>query len=337
LPQLLRDRHRLGGAGDGTLKYYDYDLYALAPISTETITFTEYHSARLTPASLPHQKAEMIVWTFGGSTMQNLETTDDLSIANTIAKVFISHGIKARVENFGVGAFQSTLELVKFSNLLARVLPAERPKVAIFYDGFNDPYHAYTAGAGVMQHDLSRKLAALVEGRSGKLAIYSASTWVSRYSHFWQTYMHNRIQVALFLRDPPPRRDDDLERSIAIYVNNIRMEDAICNVYSVRCFFVLQPLVVTKEPLGAKERDLLADLAVVAFIRGFYKKAQDELCNKSNFIDASHVLNGRKSDDFFDLGHTGPLTSPVIGAAVADVILERLKAADTDSAINCSR
>jgi hypothetical protein len=199
LPQLLRDKRSGGGERHGT-KYYEYEIYSNRPHVTETMTFTDYHSARLTPASVPRQEAGTIIWTFGGSTMQNAETSDELSIANAIAKVFISNGMKARVENFGVGAFQSSLELVKFSTLLARVPPAERPKVAIFYDGFNDAYYGYSSGAGTMQPDLSRKMAALVEGQSAKLAVYAASNWLSDYSKFWQSYVHNRIQSKLFSR-----------------------------------------------------------------------------------------------------------------------------------------
>ena len=80
-------------------------------------------------------------------------------------------GVGVRVENFGAATFQSSLELVKFMTLAARV-PAERlPGVVVFYDGYNDANHGYYFGAGNMQNDLSAKLAALVQHKSGTLAL----------------------------------------------------------------------------------------------------------------------------------------------------------------------
>ncbi len=99
-------------------KYYDEFLYAASPVSTRYITFTDYYSARLTPASVPLSQAEHIIWTFGGSTMENTETTDKLSIANTWAKIFNDALGPTHVKNFGSGGFNSTFELVKFQKLL---------------------------------------------------------------------------------------------------------------------------------------------------------------------------------------------------------------------------
>lgn len=64
-------------------RYYDEFIYATAPVSLTHVNFTDYYSARLTPNSVPLSDAKNIVWTFGGSTMENRETTDELTIANT--------------------------------------------------------------------------------------------------------------------------------------------------------------------------------------------------------------------------------------------------------------
>jgi hypothetical protein len=148
---------------DVGVKYYEYFLFSAAPCATATVNVSDYFSSRRTPASQPADRADLIVWTFGGSTMQEFETTDERSTANAIAKTMAAAGIGARVENFGAPTFQSSLELVKFMTLAARV-PADRlPGVVVFYDGYNDANHGYYFGAGNMQNDLSAKLAALVE------------------------------------------------------------------------------------------------------------------------------------------------------------------------------
>ncbi|MCK4788749.1 MAG: hypothetical protein KAV87_33715, partial [Desulfobacteraceae bacterium] len=119
------------------LKYYDYYLYAIAPYQSQTATFTKYFSARSVPDSYPLGEGAIIVWLFGGSTMQNLETIDKFTIANSLACNLRKSGIKASFLNFGTGGFQSSLESIKFQDLLRRTSFSERPDVVIFYDGVN--------------------------------------------------------------------------------------------------------------------------------------------------------------------------------------------------------
>lgn len=46
--QLIADRHK-----DNGLAYYDYYIFAYAPFSSETVTFTSYYSSRYVPDSMP--------------------------------------------------------------------------------------------------------------------------------------------------------------------------------------------------------------------------------------------------------------------------------------------
>jgi hypothetical protein len=183
LRQLRRDVRECGRSGP---KYYEYFLSSAAPCASETINVSDFFSARQSPASAPVEAAELIVWTFGGSTMQEYQTTDERSIANAFATTIAASGIAVRVENFGVPTFQSSLELIKFMTLAARV-PADRlPDAVLFYDGYNEANHGYYFGAGNMQNDLSAKLAALVEHKHGDLLLYGGSSGLSDVSRFWK-------------------------------------------------------------------------------------------------------------------------------------------------------
>ena len=51
---------------------------------------------------------------FGGSTLSNLETSDEYTISNALCK---SLNFKANILNLGVGGFHAELELIKFINL----------------------------------------------------------------------------------------------------------------------------------------------------------------------------------------------------------------------------
>src|SRR5262249_3348615 len=83
----LRKQLEMYAEADHALKYYDYFLYSAAPGKLPAAEFTDLFSARKTPASVADTDARHFIWMFGGSTMQNMETSDELTIANTVAEV----------------------------------------------------------------------------------------------------------------------------------------------------------------------------------------------------------------------------------------------------------
>jgi hypothetical protein len=323
LGQLRRDLGKCERAGT---TYYEYYLFSAPPCATATVNVSDFFSSRRTPASRPAAEADLLVWTFGGSTMQERQTTDERSIANVIAATMGAAGIGVRVENFGVPTYQSSLELIKFATLAARVPAEVLPDVVVFYDGYNDANHGFYFGAGNMQNDLSAKLAALIEHKAGTLFLYGASLGLEAYSEFWRIHGHRRLERALF-RDPDPQPDDaNLERAVEIYLRNTRIASGVCAAIAARCFFVLQPLIATKTPLGPLEQQVIADMrpSLIAFARRFYRLAGERMQGRPEFIDASAVLNGRSGDVFYDLGHVSAFGVPEVGAYIATTILARL-------------
>lgn len=313
-------------------KYYDEFLYAAAPYSSTHLNYTEYYSARLTPDSAPLGEAEYILWTFGGSTMENSETTDSLTLANTWAKIFNSAAGPTHVKNFGTGGFLSSYELIKFQKLLREVPDEELPNLVIFYDGFNDALFGFQYGPGSMQIDLALKLQALVENDDLNIGIYSLSRWLSEKSALWTRTGARVVSYLLFPFPEPDTSEAVLTDTVQIYLSNVRLTQAICKEYEIRCFFVLQPLIVTKVPLTPLEQTVLDELEGhprfgkdgSEFIREFYIRIDGELSRADHFINAGNVLDGRDKPDFYDLGHVGVYSPPVIAEAVANIILERL-------------
>jgi hypothetical protein len=313
-------------------KYYDEFLYAAAPVSTGHINFTDYYSARWTPDSVPLSEAENIIWTFGGSTMENTETTDSLTIANTWARMFNASLGPSHVKNFGAGGFFSSYELIKFQKLLREVPQSELPNIAIFYDGFNDALFGFQYGPGRPQTDLSLKLQALVEHDDITTGAYAISRTLSTYSRFWERTAARLVEHLLFPLAEPDTGAANLDQAVRIYTSNVRMIQATCQVFEIHCYFILQALVVTKKPLSQVEQDVLNNLEAhprfapegTRFIREFYKRMIEEFADDEHFIDASHILDGRSEPDFYDLGHVGALRPPVIGEKTGRLLLDRL-------------
>jgi len=308
--QLIQDREAV------RLQYHDYYIYSPAPLRSSTVNFSDYFGARATPASAAD--AEETIWAFGGSTMQNLEADDELSLANQIAVALNQGGAKVRVRNFGSSGFQSTLELIKFQTLLREVPPGDRPSIAIFYDGFNETQYGYYWGPAAMQADISLKLRDLVERQNLRLLAYLASELIAKHGVFWSKYVRPRLG----LYEEPFPLAAQRGRSVAAYVTNVRMAAAICTALQIRCRFFLQPLVVTRSPLRGVEQQVLASLEpeFVEFVRGFYRDAARELQDQQGFFDLSHALDAEPEPQFFDFGHTSPYAGVTLGREMAQRI-----------------
>jgi hypothetical protein len=318
--------------GNGAPYQHEF-LYGPPEKSTNHVNFTTYFSARRTPDSVPLDGAEHIIWTFGGSTMENTETTDSLTIANTWARAFNRELGGVHVKNFGTGGFFSSYQLIKFQRLLREVPQAEHPTIGIFYDGYNDAEFGFQYGPGSLQKDLVLKLQALVNGRHLVLWSNASSRLLARHSRLWQRTGARLVEAKLFPFPEPHPTPENLAAAVRIYTSNVRMIRAICETFEIRCFFILQPLLVTKTPLTPLEQEALDWLEGhprfgpegTNFVRGFYAQAARLLTGEPGFIDASRILDDRSIPDFYDLGHVGALTPPVIGERTAALVLAQLE------------
>jgi hypothetical protein len=316
LGQLLRDWSAL------RFGYRDYYFYSPMTSSSETVNFTSYFGARATPDSVDVASASEVIWAFGGSTMQNLESDDRLTLANRIAAELNQQRVPARVYNFGSGGFQSSLESAKFQELLRRTPQSEWPTTAIFYDGFNEAMYGYYFGPAALPQDISLKMKDLVEGDYLRLVAYMTSQIISKYSVFWSKAISPKVGQATYGSHVYPDRKN-VERTTDAYATNVRMTLGICRNLNMRGRFFLQPLTATKSPLTALEKAALDSLDedYVEFVRAFYARAVEMLKQEEGFHDISHILDLEPGSHFFDLGHTSPFSGVPIGKALAQFIL----------------
>ncbi|HVC95238.1 MAG TPA: hypothetical protein VND64_16200 [Pirellulales bacterium] len=319
--QFLKDR---GPWGRYELRYADYFLYHSAPRASPTVNFTSPFGARLCPGSVPAEEANQRIWFFGGSTMQNTETTDERTIANQATVRLNEAGLRVFSQNFGMGMFQSTLESIKFQELLRRVRPDERPTAVVFYDGFNDGYWGYTCGAGRMQADIASKLKLLVERDYAGVARYSLARGLFDWSQFYRDFGTWIFEPtggdAGFIFDGS---EENLRRTVEAYVMNTEVLRAICENLDIRPLFVLQPLVATKRGRTNDEEDVYRSLerGAATFVESFYRETRTKMADRDDFVDLSALLDDNGRTDFYDLGHTGPYTGAGIGHAIGERIL----------------
>lgn len=323
--QLAKDRGDWNNFKD--LEYHDYYLYGIRPRMLATSTFTPFFGDRPCPSSVADSEARRRVWFFGGSTMMNLETTDERTIANNAIKRLNESGLDAVGHNFGMGTFQSCLELNKFQEILRRVPPSERPTIVVFYDGFNDANCGFHFGAGRMQSDISGRLRMLIEHRHWDMVRVGVVEGLLEDSRFYQDYGRwlatQRASLAGVRNDASV---ENLDQTVAVYLDNIAMTRGICREFGIRPLFALQPLIVTKQGRTSDEDEIYQSLTaggLAGFVESFYAKAREALVDRVDYVDLSHVLDHDGRTDFYDLGHTGPYTGANIGSALGDAICER--------------
>ncbi len=278
------------------------------------------------PDSYPLGKGDIIIWLFGGSTMQNLETIDKFTIANSLANNLNKQNIKATVFNFGVGSFQSSIESIKFQDLLRRTSPSEKPDFVIFYDGFNDSAYSYLSGPGNLQGDLSGKMDALITGKNVKLFIYSFTNILSQFSILCRNHIRPRIETALFYTPRLQKDKEDLLKGTEMYLLNTQMIRGICKELDIKPVFILQPMIYTKKNLTPFEVSVKEkfDQKLLKFMADFYEITREKMQIYDDFIDLSGIFDNSKRNDFYDEGHTGPYTGIDTGSHIAKIVASQM-------------
>jgi hypothetical protein len=316
-----------------TPRYYDYHCWSAPPYKSQTLNFEFYHGypcvQRRVPDSTGLETCDTVVWLFGGSTMQNTETSDEGAIANHVARALTAAGHRPTVVNFGAGGFTSSLEFIRLWDLLRRSSGRQIPDYVVFYDGYNDALFGGAHGAGVMGEDYHSRLAALVERQHGRLFWYTASEALGRWSAAWRRLVLTSVRTAFYQRYAASAASWASDRAVecaGMYVKNIRSIQAICGQESwgrrITPVFILQPLVFLKTPNTAWEQEIISTLGEgqPRFTRQFYEEARSRLRSERTFFDLSGCLDGRAEDDFIDFGHIAPETGQVIGRRIADVL-----------------
>lgn len=308
----------------GVDKYYNYFFYAPAPYSSETINFTDFYSSRLCPDSVPLKDAQDIIWTFGGSTMQNSETSDELTIANQIAVALNKENQSVLVHNFGTYAFQTSMELIKFQELLRRVDEKKRPSIAVFYDGYNDASFAVKFGAGNMYFYLAQNIKMFREHKWGNLVRYLVSHFLQGRSLFFKKFLFPYVIPKELLKDRVwDFSEANMDKAVSIYLDNIAMVKATCAVYNVDPVIVLQPLLITKQGLSDFEATCNVNEDTKKAVLYFYDKVRKALKDDEDFLDLSGIFDNNGKSNFYDFGHTGPYSGIVTGKAISAFITKK--------------
>lgn len=326
--------------------YWDYHYYSLTQVSSDAVNFEDIHlfNSRRVPCSADAD-VDKVVWVFGGSTMQNLETSDTGTIANALCESLtqvLDNNIK--VLNFGVGSFFAELEIAKLVALYKQSLsrPDIRPDIVVFYDGYNDSVRLNVLHNWYgLPEDYGQKFALTY---STAPTAWKTAYWIVRFfreSSQWAADNNaNPISAALIRLEafalneasagtekPTSSAGEDEDDKLILpkaFLNDQRVLAGICDSLDIECFTVLQPLLVLREKpvgdieIGNREGFEASDMAKDT--RDFYAQVLADATALENchyrLVDLSDFTETAPFDaqpHFYDFGHTGFYSGALIG------------------------
>ena len=311
--------------------YEDYFYVTPQIIEQEYVNITDYYNSRKVKFISKINESKLKIWMFGGSTMLELGVEDQYTIASSLAKNFKQNNQKVFIANFGMNGFNTTLERIKFLELLHKVEPEEIPNEVIFYHGLNDVTYSHLYNSPyVMPHYMSKGLKIIVNQDHKGLIFYG----LERY--FWKSaavlsgfkkYLENIFLENTFLEDTkventPVSNLSVFNRAVKYYLNNEKMINSICLEYKIKCHFILQPSLVTKKNPTEAEATLTSGLGE-DFI-DWHLKFYDLVKNSSKnylFYDLTYAFDeSEESIDYSDWIHLAPLSSQYIGNKIYNAV-----------------
>lgn len=342
--------------------YWDYHYYSPSELNTKKINYensNKYYSRRV-PCSKDLKDNALSIWMFGGSTLSNLETSDEHTISNALCK---NLNFKSNILNLGVGGFHSELELIKFMNLTKMNLNSfenKKPDIAIFYNGYNDSKRLLMNSRWL---GLPGPLSSRFMFNHRMYGVHPTFRFIY---HIFKSTNYLTLQLAdgksNFISDGLMKIADLTVNSQLSPNNNLlakkypsnkeykgkllnthgyiydqKLLKGICEELQIKCFVFFQPLLSQrKKPVGEIEikKYKFQDLnGVNKLVNRFYDEVKTEQSenflnsNFYNFIDMSQLINQPKFSEipfFYDFGHTGFYTSKFIGKEMARILNKKL-------------
>lgn len=274
-----------------------------------------------TPSELREADAvrSLKIFMFGGSTMWGEGVRDGYTIPSLVAQDLAAHKIRADITNFGEVAYVSTQELIE---LILQLERGNVPDLVIFYDGYNDVYAALQSHqAGFSQFDWKRNLEYNISTRYNKLKKVFLLNSLDR---FYLGRLIKSFSKKLDYKKPPPPGSKTLDKDIVeIYLNNIKMIDALGKSYGFVSLFLWQPVIYTKDNLTDFEKPFATEpLGKLYHQAHAVLQADYQKFKPYNFFDISGLFAGTNGEIYLDYCHVSEDANRLIARRITADLLK---------------
>lgn len=308
LPTYLKE-----GAEVEKYDYSLYDLWKTKPYTGETINI-DASGRRVTPGS-NCQPDSYRVELHGGSTMWGLGAPDWGTIpAYVQAALTEQFGNRICVVNQGELGFVSTQEVIRLMKQLQR---DDLPDLVIFYDGVNDTVAAHNAGeAGVHRNLLTFTGIFQSSQRQNPLVTWLMNTYLV-------TFMRGLVAPSAEGETAAVDYDQLSQEVAAIYLNNVKIGNALADAYGIQTVFLWQPImVVGNKPLTIEEQVMTEVIPpnLLTMYQAVWEQVGAQADPDQNLYNIADVFDGIEAPLYFDHHHLAPQGNEIVAQRIVAII-----------------
>lgn len=295
--------------GQTTVRWLPYTYWTVKPFEGEFIN-VDRQGIRHTPLYADESAAR--VYFFGGSTLWGEGARDAYTIPGQTAKLLAEAGHPAVALNYGQTGYVSTQDLILFQAQLALV---RAPTIAVFYQGFNDVYSAYTQRWSGIPYQENQRVSDAEAGRllrRGQPILRLSDGGIRGYD--WSLV---------------GKADAGADAIADRWFANRRLAQALADEYGVRVLFVWQPALFAKQKLVGAEAGILAELEpnFVALYREVDRIVRQRAASEGDedVMVLSDLFGDSERELFYDRVHITEIGNSLVAQAIQDRIVDWLE------------
>ncbi len=332
--------------GSLKLRWQPYTYWRGEPSHNDLVTVDADGRRHTWEPARPDPAAPLVAVT-GGSAVWGMCVPDDETIPSWLARRLADSGTPARVENHAQIGWVTTQSLV---DLMLDLRAGRVPRVAVFYDGWNDIVAGLTEGEpGSPLNEARRRTEFNLLTDLWKMRLYSLGDPMNSAMGRLANTIRRRLFKAprpggvspgwraAYGADTSDARLDSVAREVVrVYEWNVSTVEQLARTYGFRPLFYWQPDIVGKRVLSATERASLAENPLMVRLAGRVHaavQASPALRADAGFRDLQAMFDDDEQGIFFDWCHV----SPGANERVADVIAEDVRRALAAPAVPAAR
>jgi lysophospholipase L1-like esterase len=298
-------------------RYSYFDLWTNNAYKGETVNISE-EGVRLTPGS-DCQPDSYRIFMFGGSTMWGVGVPDWGTIPAYMQSA-LTQAFNGRVcvVNYGDTGFVSTQEMIRLMKLLQR---GDVPDMVIFYDGVNDVIAAYNAGEAGAHRNLSSFVNAITAAPPNPLVQWLLNTHIVRFA---QGLISSGAPAA-----NPPDYTALSGEVVDLYLNNVRMVNALAGEYGFTPVMLWQPVLVVESKPPTDEEYVMTQVVggdLMTMYRESWAQVKARQGDVENLYYIADALDGIEAPLYFDHHHLALRGNEVVANRIIELIAPMIAA-----------
>ena len=323
--------------------YNPYTVWKTRQYQSELFNFDE-NGVRKTINDKDYNKLNFNIYFFGGSTLQNAETIDSLTIPSSVIRNLNNSKLGEKYNftgvNFGTSAYSSTQETLRFLlEYQTGFTKYDKPDLVVFYNGANDIWAGvYLERPGY--HDAYDRIKLRFDNINSfyllkiKEKLIENINFLKIINHYTnggerEDYRYFETRSLDYQKLSKVQSD--------IYIKNIEIISPILSKEDIKSIYFIQPTIFStvNKNYHNSEKKLFYTKYYPNMYKAYdigYSELRKKTSKINNVIDISDFFDGINKPIFSDYVHVGPYGNEVIsiinkkpGPWISDIISKMIE------------